>query len=397
MFSSLAERDFRRLFTGSVFSQFGFWMLFVGQGWLIFKELGGSAFQLGLVSFIQGSISLPVSLLGGGLADRFDRKRLAAGATSVGAATSLVLAVLVLSERVELWHLYITAMALGLFVGIEQPSRQVLVYDTAGEGNIGNAVAVMALGQNVARISGPTLGGALIGFTGVSTLYLLQAVCFSIAAMLTLTLHAQKRVRSVGEPLILSIRRGLGYVRRTPVVRALLLMALFPPFLVYPYLQFFPVFVTEELGRGARELGLMLAAIGFGSIFGSLYIAWSTHHRGRGLVFVWSTMVYLGLVFLFTFQRQYWPAFGILVLAGVANAMYNALANSLIQHTVEDQYRGRAMSLYIMTFATIPFGALLMGLAVTGYGTPATFAAFTVASAVLCGVVILSSPQMRRL
>jgi predicted MFS family arabinose efflux permease len=394
---ALRERDFRRLFVGAVFAQFGMWMLFVGQGWLVFEELGGSPFELGLVSFIQGAVSVPVSIIGGGLADRLDRKRLASAATALGAANSLIVSILVLNDRIEIWHLYFSALVQGLFVGVEQPSRQVLVYDTAGSQNVGNAVAVMSMGQNIARISGPTLGGALIGFYGVAVLYVVQFACFAIAALTTLTLRAQRHARSQGEGFLTSLRGGFGYVRRTRIVLALLLIALFPPFLIYPYVQFFAVFVTDVLGRGSTEFGLLSAAVGFGSLFGTVYVALTAHRGGRGRVLVLATMIYTALVMLFTFQREYWPAFGVLVLAGIFNAVYGAVCNSLIQQTVDDRFRGRVMSLYTMTFAMIPFGGLLMGVVVSIYGTPTAFAAFTATASALCALVFITNPRIRRL
>jgi predicted MFS family arabinose efflux permease len=161
--------------------------------------------------------------------------------------------------------------------------------------------------------------------------------------------------------------------------------------------QFYAVFVTEVLHQGSAAYGLLAAAVGFGSLFGTAYVAWSAARKGRGRVLVFATMTYLSLVFLFTFQRHYWPAFVVLVLAGVFNSIYGAVCNSLIQQTVEDRFRGRVMSLYTMTFATIPLGGLLMGIVVSYYGTPFAFATFTAVAAVLCSLVFLFSPRLRRL
>jgi predicted MFS family arabinose efflux permease len=255
----------------------------------------------------------------------------------------------------------------------------------------------MALGQNIARISGPSLGGLLIGFTGVSSLFIVQAACFATAAALTLTLHAQKRVRSRGEGFLTSLRAGLAYVRHHREMTGLLLLALFPPLLVYPYVSFYTVFVTDVLHEGSGALGLLSGAVGFGSIFGSLYVAWSAHHRRRGLVLIAATLIYVSTVFTFAFQKHFWPAFSILVFAGIFNAIYGAVNNSLIQRTVSDQYRGRVMSLYIMTFAMIPIGGLLMGLLISARGTPFAFGTFTATCAVACSLVVAFSPSLRRL
>ncbi len=396
-YGALSQSNFRRLFLGTIFSQFGMWMLFVGQGWLVFRVLGGSPFQLGLVSAIQGLVSVPVSLVGGGLADRFDRKRLTVAATLTAATSSFAVSYLVLAGSIHIWHLYLTAMLQGLATGIEQPSRQVLIYDTAGQRYVGNAVAVMSMGQNIARITGPTLGGALIGFYGVSVLYIVQSVCFLLAAATTLTLRVPKHARSHGEGFLASLRGGLAYVGRDRVVMALLLVALFMPFLVYPYVQFYAVFVTDVLGLGSSAYGLLASAVGFGSIPGTLYVAWSSSRKGRGRVLLIVTLVYGCLVVLFSFQRHFWPAFTVLVLAGVFNAIYGAVCNSLIQQTVDDRFRGRVMSLYTMTFATIPLGGLLMGIAVSVYGTPLAFGSFAAVATVLCAIVFLTNPRIRRL
>ncbi len=396
-FYSLGIPDFRRLWIGNVGTMLGQWIQFAAQGYLVF-QLTGDAFQVGAVGFVRGVTSVVVSPFAGTITDRFSRKTVLMVMTAISAVTATFLAALIISDVIQVWMLYPLAAVEGFGDAVNQPARQVMVYDVVGGDDLPNAVAVNSLGSNTMRIVGPSVAGAMIGAFGIQSAFVMQAAAYSFSV------YATSRIRTQGVPVarstttvLASMADGITYARRNKDVLLLVVMAGLPSLLVYPYVQYIPVFAKEVLGVGSFGFGFLASAVGYGSIVGALIAANLTLIKKRGQILVWTTFVYMALVTLFAVSNNYALSFALLVVAGIANSIYLMFNQVMIQLIVDDEYRGRVMSLYVMTSGITPFSALLMGYLIDVFGPQVTVACFTGLATAIVLVIGIFSRRLREI
>ncbi|MEX1254125.1 MAG: MFS transporter [Dehalococcoidia bacterium] len=395
-FSSLSVPSFRFLLAGTAFSQVASWMEEVARGWLVL-QLTDSPFQLGLFGFIRGSSSLVVSPVAGVLADRLDRRRLAAISQAVPGLMALVIAVLVVTDQIALWHLYVSVTIAGVTNAVNFPTRQVLVYDTVGSQHLTNAIALNSVTANVARIVAPSVGGVLIGTVGVGASYYAQTAFFALATVSTLMLRPMTQVEPVRVPMWQAMRDGVAYVRANPTVLRLVLLNVVPNVLIYPYVAMMPIFAKEILGVGSVGYGVLLSAVGFGSIPGGLMVASMSGSRWKGRIMGGAALLYMAMVACFALSSWFGLSFAILVIGGLGWSMMVTLNQTLLQLNVAEDFRGRVISLYTMANGLSPFGSLALGAASARFGVQEAVVAFALTGFALAAYLGLGSARVRRL
>ena len=396
-FSSLRIPDFRVLWIGNVGTMLGQWVQFAAQGYLVF-HLTGSPFQVGAVGFVRGISSVTVSPFAGTITDRFSRRSVLMVMTAISATAATLVATLIITDVIQIWMLYPLSALEGLGDAVNQPARQVMIYDVVGAEDLPNAVAVNSLGSNTMRIVGPSMAGALIGTVGIQAAFIVQAAAYAFSVFAT------SRIKTRGVPVgrgtttvLASMLDGVLYARSHPDVLLLVVMAGLPSLLVYPYVQFIPVFAKDVLHTGSLGFGFLASAVGYGSIVGALIAANLTQIKKRGQILVWTTFVYMALVTGFALSNNYALSFGLLVVAGIANSIYLMFNQVMIQLTVHDEYRGRVLSLYVMTSGITPFSALLMGALIDVFGAQVTVACFTGLASVIVLAIGISSKRLREI
>jgi MFS family permease len=395
-FASLAIPQFRLLLAGTALSQVADWMNEVARGWLVL-ELGGSAFQLGLLGFIRGITQLLFSPVAGVMADRLDRRLLATMTQTVPALTTLAIGILISTDAVQLWHLYVFGGIGGVAGSINHPTRQILVYDVVGGEQITNAVALNSVTSNLSRIVAPSVGGVLIGVTGIASSYYAQSVFFALATVVTLMLHPATHAERMREPIWQSLREGFSYVRHDPTVGRLVLINAIPNLFIYPYVSMMPIFAKDVLGAGSGGYGLLLTGVGFGSIPGGLLVAGMSTESRKGRTMASAALLYMGMVALFALSTVFALSFVILIVAGVGWVTMVTLNQTLLQLNVEDAYRGRVLSLYTMAGGFTPFGNMAMGLSAGEFGVQGSVAVFALVGFALAAMLGLGSARVRRL
>jgi MFS family permease len=389
---SLRIPDFRVLWLGNVGTALGQWVQFTAQGYLVY-DLTGSPFLVGVVGFIRGVSAVVVSPFGGTITDRFSRRSVLMLFTAISAAAATLVALLIVTGVIHVWMLYPLAAIEGFGDAVNMPARQVMIYDVVGPDDLPNAVAVNSLGANTTRIVGPSLAGGLIGVFGIQSAFLLQA-----------SAYATSRIRTKGEPtgtrsvsVLASIGDGVRYARRNHDVLLLVTMAGLPSLLVYGYVQYIPVFAKDVLHVGSVGFGFLASAVGYGSIIGALIAANLTRLTKRGQILVWTTFVYMALVTAFALSHNYTLSFTFLVVAGIANSVYLMFNQVMIQLIVDDEYRGRVLSLYVMVSGVTPFSALAMGALIDLFGAQATVAGFTGLATAIVLAIGLTSRRLREI
>jgi MFS family permease len=395
-FSSLGLHQFRYLLAGTAAGQVGGWMEEVARGWLVL-QLTDSALQLGFVAFLRGITTLVVSPVAGVVVERLDRRRLVIFTQSVPAVVSLLIGLLVAAGWVQMWHLYVLAVVVGADTALSMPARQVLVYDVVGSENLTSAVALNAVVGNVSRIVAPSLGGILIRVAGTPVAFYGQATFYALAVVATVMLRPLTHVEAVRVPFLKAIREGFYYIRRDETLSRLVLMNVIVNVLIYPYVTMMAVFAKDILEVGSDGYGVLLTAVGFGSIPGGLAAAGMQGWSGKGKTMAVAALVYMAGVIAFSLSGVFVLSFAILVVAGIGWSLFVTLNQTLLQLSLDDAFRGRGMAFFNMAGGLTPFGNLGMGVAAEQFGAPHSVASFAAVGLVLAAVTGIASRKMRRL
>jgi len=370
-FGALAHRNFRLFFLGQGVSLIGTWMQNVAQGWLVL-ELTNSPFYVGLVSALGSLGVLLLTIYAGVVADRTNKHRLVILTQSLSMIPAFVLAALVWTRRVAVWHVAALAAFLGLVNAFDIPARQAFIVELVGKDDLVSAIALNSSAFNGARVIGPAVAGAVIGMLGVGVCFFLNGVSYLavIGGLLAMRLPPyvpRTRAASVRAHLR-EVVTFIGGDRRIATV--VVLMALFS-ICGFPYLVMMPVFARDVLHRGAAGYGVMMTCVGLGALTGALAVALFDRRIRKGPTLLLAGGSFGALLVAFALSRAYPLSLVLLALTGGTMIVNNALANVTIQTIVPDELRGRVMGFYAFVFVGLaPLGAFLVGALAERVGTP---------------------------
>lgn len=374
-FTSLRQRNFRLYWSGQVISVMGTWMQTIGQAWLVL-ELTHSAWQLGLVGALQALPVLLFSLFGGVFADRWPRRRVLLATQTASMLQAFVIWVLLIAGLLQLWHLYILALLLGITNSLGRPTSRAFLIEMVGRDDLPNAVALNSSLSTLASIVGPGLAGIIIAASGVTVLFLLNALSFlpvivSLALIRSHELHAQV-LRPAGEgeqPNIRqSLREGLSYVWHTRAVLLVMLVVGLVLLFGSNFNVILPLFATEVLHVGATGFGFLSAATDVGALLAGLWLAWSNRQSTLPHVLI-GILVYGVLEAAFALSHLYFLSIVLIAGVGFMETTFATQALTMLQSDVPDHLRGRVMSVQVLFFdGSLPLGYVLMGWLSSLYG-----------------------------
>ncbi len=392
VFSSLRVPNYRLYAGGQVVSSIGTWMQRIAQDWLVLDLSGGSATALGIATALQFLPALLLSLWGGVLADRVDKRRVLIGLQVGMGVCALLLGLAVVAGVAALWQVYLFCLLLGCLFAIDLPMRQSFVAELVGSEQVANAVALNSLTFNLARIVGPAIAGVLIGVVGTGWVFMTNAVSFAAVVGALLAMDPDGLFRGV--PLRRApgqLREGLRYVRGRPEIVAVLALV----FLVSAFAINFPVTVPvlarNVFGRGVEAYGLLTTLLAVGSMAGAAIVARRKVPPRLRLV-AGAGLAFGGLLVVTGLMPTFASAGAMLVLVGFAALLFTTAANALVQLSVDAGLRGRVMGLYMLLFlGSTPLGAPLLGLVAEHWGGRAPLVlggALTVLSVLVVGLVL---------
>jgi MFS family permease len=368
--------NFRLYYSGQGISLIGTWMQSVAQAWLVL-ELTNDPLALGIVGALRFGPVLVLGLFGGLIADAVSKRAALVITQLSAAAISLTLGILVASGTVEVWHVYVLALLLGVVNAFDMPIRQAFVVEMVGREDVANAVALNSALFNMARIVGPAIAGLMIAAIGLVPLFFIDAVSYLavVTGLLLLHIHElnlplesmvfERHWRSV----LARLAEGLRYVRsQREILLAISVLGVVSLFALN-FNVLIPVLARDTLNGDADTYGFLMSASGLGSLVSALSIAFGQRpSMGRlltGAAVVGLAMVALGI------SRMMWLDLGLMFLAGWGTISMAATCNTIIQLTVPDVLRGRVMSVYTTVFAGVaPFGALFSGSLASAGGAP---------------------------
>jgi len=370
---ALRHRNYRLFFSGQLVSLVGTWMQSVAESWLVYR-LTGSAALLGIAGFAGQVPVLFFATIGGTVADRYNRHRILIVTQTISMVLPLILAALVFTGRVQVWHVLTLAAILGVVNAFDIPARQAFVVEMVGKDDLVNAIALNSSIVNAARSVGPAVAGVLLAAVGEGWCFLLNGVSY-IAVITGLLLMQLPRRMQAEHPAkaLAGVTQGFRYVRRTMAVRDLLLMVALISFAGQPFATLMPIFAEDILHGGARGLGLLMASAGVGSLAGALILASRSTIRGLGRIVAASALTFGVALSFFALSKHFWISAILLAVVGMSMITQAASTNTLIQSMVPDAMRGRVMALYVISFmGMMPLGALVEGWIAERIGAPLT-------------------------
>ncbi len=391
VFAALRYRNYRLYWFGQIVSLAGTWMQSVSQPWLVLL-LGGSPIQLGIVVALQFTPAMFLAPLGGVIADRVDKRRLLLVTQSVAMLQAVIFCVLTALHLIQIWEVMVLALALGIVNALDMPVRQSFAAELVRREDLMNAIALNSASFNLARVIGPAIAGITLALFGPAFNFGANAVSY-VAVLLALFRMDAAGIKRLDRPGVAasvreSLREGIAYAVRTPTVLWPLVLLGGMSIFAFNFQTLLPLLARNTLHLDEGGFGALFAAMGFGSLIGSMTLAFAGGHRpllrlilGGALGFV-TFEIALGLSRVPLF---FYPS---IVLLGLASMLMVNTINIIVQHSVPDELRGRVMALYITVFAgATPIGGVFAGSIAQLWGAPAALVLGAGLGAVVLAVV----------
>lgn len=368
--------NYRKYFGGQLISVVGTWMAQIAQAWLVLT-LTDSAMLLGLVPVFQFGPSVVFGLWGGLIADRFPKRQIMIATQIASSILQFVLAILILTGHVSLWHVFTVAALLGVVQAFDTPARQAFASELVPREQLVQAVSLNSAVFNSGRLVGPALGGLLLALVGSGWCFAINGVTYFAVIFQLMRMDESKLFSALGRRTGGNTREGLAFIRSSRTILLIILMMGSITTFAMSFSVWMPLLARDVLGRGAGGFGVLMSALGLGAMLGGLTLAFAGNRRPSakmipltagllGAIGVLIAVAGLLSAPLFVFLL-------ILPLAGFTQTFTASLSNSSVQMLAPDELRGRVISVYFMVFNTgIPIGALIAGATSEWLGMPAS-------------------------
>ncbi|HEX8984449.1 MAG TPA: MFS transporter [Bryobacteraceae bacterium] len=370
VFKAFQYRDFRLMWFGACASSIGTWMQMVAQGWLIYR-LSHSPFLLALDPVLNAVPIFLFSLVGGVVADRFERRHVLIGSQYVQMSCALLLTVLSGFHVIHVWHILACSFVSGLGQAFGGPAYQALVPTLVDREDMPNAIALNSIQFNAAVTIGPALGGVALARLGETWCFALNGLSF-LAPIVALSLLTVRFIpEKTTETIFASMKQGIRFVRKQGAMQGLIVLAFCMTALAVPMRTFLPVFAKDIFHRGAETYALFLSISGLGSIVGALAVAGLGNISKKGQAALTLLIAMGACISGFAVSGSIAISCLMLFLSGVAMVGVFSMVNSLVQLIVTNEMRGRVMSVYNFAFrGGMPVGNLLSGWLVPMFTAP---------------------------
>ncbi len=362
-------------------SNIGTWTQRVAQDWLVLELTNNDAAMLGLVTAIQFLPAMLLSLYGGLLADRFSKRKLLILTNTGAGLTSVVLGLLVVGGMVQLWHVFVLALALGVFTAIDSPIRVSFTSELVGKDDLANAVSLNSANFNVGRLVGPALSGYLIFFYGTGPSFLINTVTYVFMVVTLLVIRDKDLHITVKPAKDNKLAEAFSYVRSRPDLMLVMTTVFFTTTFGLNFQIFIALMATKEFSMGPDQFGALGSILAIGSLSGALIAARLEKHRTTQNILRGASL--FGVLLILSAYLPSPLLFAIMLPIMGATALLTLIsANTYVQGNTSNALRGRVMGIYLMIFmGGTPIGSPLIGFVAAAVGIRLTI--------VLCGLVLL--------
>ncbi len=392
----LQLREFRLMWAAGGLDNTGRWMDSVVMGLLVL-DLTDSAFQVALLFVFRWVPMLAFALISGMIADRSNRWAVMIAARTVAVAATAALLVLVVTDAVEPWHVFIVSFFLGWLFVLEFPSRRSLIYDLIGSERIVGAMSLETINSTLGKFIGPFMAGLLIELTGFSGTYICLMVIYAVSFILILRMKYRGPVR-VSSPYAFwsTVSRGFKYSMNNNVIRSVLIVTLIMNAMAFSVESLFPVVARDHLGVGAGLTGILISAQAIGSLAAASVIASLAVVRYHGRIFCLGLSIQLFSLLFFALSPWYPVSFLMLVLAGLGAAGYSTMQSTIILISAEPEMRGTALGMLGQCIGVAAVGGLVVGAVANFFSAQVAVAMSVSLGLILLVPAMVFSPLVRR-
>ena len=381
---ALRHRNFRILYAAAFLTNIGTWAQRIAQDWLVLELTNNNGTYLGIVTALQFLPAMLLSMQGGVLADKVDKRKALFITNLGGGLTALLLGILVISKHVTMNHIYILAILLGVFSALDAPIRQSFNVEIVGQADITNAVSLNSANFHFGRLVGPAVSGFLIAAFGTGPSFIINAVSFfgvmfALFAVRADELHVQEKKKTDG-----TLKEALAYLKKRPDLQLVMLTIFFASNFGLNNQIFNALMATKVFHRGAASYGILGTMVGVGSLAGALLSARYDKTNSRFFVPI-AAMNFGFWVTVISIAPNYHVYALLLPLNGISALTTMISANAFIQTNSDTAIRGRIMGIYLFIFmGGTPIGSPLIGYAAEHLGPRVTIAG--------CGIVTIIAP-----
>jgi len=374
IFRSLRHRNYRLFFSGQSISLIGTWMQRIALPWVVYR-MTDSEVLLGVVSFAGSIPSFILAPFAGVLIDRWSRYRVMLVTQIISMIQAGVLAWLSLSGGLDIWHIIVLSLVLGIINTFDMPARHSFVINMVnGKEDIGNAIALNSMMFNGARLIGPSVAGIVLATVGEGACFLINAVSyvFVIASLMMMNV-TETREKKERTPMFRELKEGLDYTFGFAPIKHIIFLLGLVSFMGASYTVLMPVYAKEVLGGDSHTYGFLMGMAGAGALLGAIYLASrDTVLRLGRLIPAAAALLSAGLIAL-ALTSSFFISLLLIFFTGLGMMAHTAASNTILQTIADEDKRGRVMSFYTMALmGTAPFGSLLAGWMAKVLGTPWT-------------------------
>lgn len=401
-FSSLQNPVYRLYFVGML-GQFAAMNMQMVTGSLLIYRLTDSSALLGTMSLAFAIPMIFVSMFGGALADRIQKKQvlvlglLASAVISLCVALALTTGHLSREHQGSWWILIVSSFCQGTVMGMMLPARQAIIPEIVPGEQAMNAVALNMLGMNVMGLLAPAVAGFLIdAFDFKAVYYVMTALNLYASFTIYFVKHTSHRISNQTGNMLDDIRKGFQYVRQDTTVLFVLVFTLIVVVLSMPYQQFLPIYVDDILKVGAKGLGILMGVSGAGALVGSLVMA-SLPNKKRGMMLLTSGILSGIALIFFSFSKSWELSLGLIIFVGLGQTMRGTIGSALLQSYAKPEYMGRVMSIFMMQWGIMNLCTFIVGLIAEVIPVQFVLGGFALALIIVSFLVVLLVRRIRRL
>jgi MFS family permease len=396
IFTPLRNRNLSVYLSGQTISLFGTFMQATAQSWVVW-QVSHSTTALGITAMFGALPILILGAFGGTWADRLDRRKVLIVTQITSMILAFVFAILLQTNLIQLWHIYILSAALGCVSAFDMPAQSAFIGDLSGNAQVRGAVALNGMVMQASRMVGPALAGWIVGSFGAAPAFWLNGASFITVILSLLVVRAQQVRKPAANKKGGQMKEVFQFVAREPRILDLLILSFILTFFGLSAGQLLPAIVTDTLHSGAKILGLISGASGAGALVSSFLITPLVQRIHKPGWMIAGALIWMGAWFAIeVFAGSVWVWMAGVFLGGLAGPVVNITCNGLIQVTAPANMKARMLALWMMvSFGMLPFGFLVVGLSGSWLGAPLAIAVNGLALILGAGALLILRPGLR--
>ena len=374
IFRSLKYRNYRLFFGGQSISLIGTWIQRIAMPWLVY-QISDSVVLLGVVGFTSQIPTFLLAPFAGVISDRYNRYHILIATQILAMIQAFILAFLYFAGIIEVWHIILLSIILGIINAFDIPARHSFVIEMVeNKEDLGNAIALNSSMFNGARLVGPSIAGILIAAAGEGICFFLNSASYLFVIVSLLLMKVKPREnKNQNNKILKDLKEGFLYAFGFIPIKAIILLLGLISLVGMPYTVLIPVFAKEVLHGGPHTFGFLMGASGIGALISALYLASRKSVLGLGKMIPLASIVFGTGLILFSLSRMFFISLILIIITGMGMMLQMASSNTILQTIADDDKRGRVMSFYTMAFmGTAPLGSLLAGWTAKVFGAPNT-------------------------